>query len=62
MVQAWPAALLMNECDLPVAHEPQWNFNHPLTRALVKMYQALEDYGIDVYSTPTTFSSMSLSL
>ncbi len=44
MVQVCPAALLVNECDLPVAHGPQWNFNHP--RALVKIYQA--DCGVDV--------------
>lgn len=27
MIQAWPAALLASECDLPLAHGSQWNIN-----------------------------------
>lgn len=42
MVQAWPAALFVTECDLPVAHRAQWNINQALTGALVKIYQAPE--------------------
>lgn len=47
----------LNECDLQVAHRPQWNINQTLTGALVKMYQALEDCGVRAYSTLTMVSA-----